>query len=339
MLRRHFAAAVLGLALLGGCGGDPGQRPAPGRQAADQQQLQAKQTTRPAVSSGESLQVLDEYVAKFNKAATGADGRSWQALLGEPLSATAGARLRIGHGRPPERRAIALVNPVLFVPRLDGYPKWFVAAAMERRGRTGRPHQALLMFTRSGPDAPWLLANRTITAQKLPKIATDGQGYAIAVTAATPGRLAVNLNDLAATHAAYLTSGSGSTFAAGPYTSAWRDGQSATSKRLRDGGWLDTAAFAQTRYPLAALRTKDGGVLAWYALSRVDSLVSASHAAPDPGAVSREVRDYLGKPPRGARTEVRAAWLLLPLAYVPPGGQVSVLGLTTDLTSADTIQH
>lgn len=336
MLRRRFAAAVLGLAVFGGaCGGHP----EPGRRAADQQRLQAQQATRPAVSSGESLQVLDEYVAKFNKAATGADGRGWRSLLGEPLSATAAARLRIGHGRPPESTTIALVNPVLFVPRLDAYPKWFVAAAMERRGRTGRPHQVLLMFTRSGPEAPWLLANRTVTAERLPKIATDGQGYAIAVSPGTPGRLAVDLNDLPGAHAAYLSTGAGGPFAPGPYTSAWRAGQSATSRRLRHGGWADTAAFAQSRYPVAALRTKDGGVLAWYALSRVDSLVPAGQAAPDPGAVAAEIRGFLGRPLSGTRTEVRAAWLLLPLTYVPPGGRVAVLGLTTDLTSADTIQH
>src|SRR4051812_14555504 len=64
MLRRGFAAAVLGLAVLGsGCGA--GRDEQPGRRAADQRQLQAAATMPPAVSSSESLQVLDDFVAKF----------------------------------------------------------------------------------------------------------------------------------------------------------------------------------------------------------------------------------------------------------------------------------
>jgi hypothetical protein len=286
------------------------------------------------------LQVIDDYVARYNKAVTAADGRAWRDLLGDPMAATADARLRIEHGRPPERRTIALVNPVLFVPRLDAFPKWFVVAAMERVGRHGKPHQTLLIFTRSAPGAAWRLANMTVTTAKLPKIATDGQGYAVAVAPdESSGRLAVALGDVPDAHAAYLTNTTAGTFGAGPHTSGWRADRTVWARRLRAAGWTDTVAFGQTRYPLVALRTKDGGLLAWYAISRVESLVAARRSAPDPDAVSPDIRGYLGKPVGGARTEVRAAWLLLPLTYVPTTGRPSVLGQTTDLTSATTIHH
>jgi hypothetical protein len=294
-------------------------------------------------------------VARYNKAVAGGDGRAWRALLADPMAAMADARLRIGHGRPPERRSIALVNPVLFVPRLDAFPKWFVVAAMERVGPHGKPHQVLMIFTRSAADAAWLLANKTITSAKLPKIATDGQGYAVAASAdRPPGRLAVPLGGLATAHAAYLTKGAAGTFADGPFTSGWRTEWAAWTRRLRGGGWRDAVTFGQTRYPTAALRTKDGGILAWYAVSRVDSLVAGDRAsrlgrsnkpgrpdgdAPDPGAISPDIRGYLGKPLGGSRTEVRAAWLLLPLTYVPATGRPGVLGQTTGLTSAATIEH
>jgi hypothetical protein len=340
-MHRRIAAAPLVVAAMlgGGCAvGNAGEPPRESR-IRQAQSAQAGRTLPPAVSPRESLRVIDEYVAGHNKAVTDTDGRAWRGLLGEPLAATAGARLRIGDGDPPERETITLVNPVLLVPRLEAYPKWFVAAAMERRGRRGEPRPALLMFTQAGPDAPWRLANKTITGHKLPKIATDGQGYAVTVPAETSAGLAVGLNDLAADHAAYLAGGDDRRFAAGPYTSGWRASRAASSRRLRAGGWRDTGTFSQTRYPVAALRTKDGGALAWYAISRVDTLIPAGGGAPDPRAVPPEVRGYLGRPVTGARTEVRAAWLLLPVAYVPRAGQASVLGLTADLTSATVIEH
>ena len=336
MPRRLVAALLAAVVVLsGGCADESPAKPSHDRR----QGRTTGPSLPPAVSSSESLQVLDEYVAGHNKAVTGTDGRAWRGLFGEPLAETAGARLRIEHGKPPERDPITLVNPVLFVPRLETYPKWFVAAAMERSGRRSKARQTLLMFTRADPDAPWRLANKTIADQRLPKIATDGQGYAVTVPAETSKGLAVGLNDLAGSHAAYLAGGNDRRFAAGPYTSALRADRAEWSRRVRAGGWRDAAAFSRTRYPVAALRTKDGGVLAWYAISRLDTLVAAGRTAPDPRAVPPDVRGYLDKPISGSRTEVRAAWLLLPLSYVPPAGQVSVLGLTTDLASAATIEH
>src|SRR5262245_22470674 len=222
MLRR-CAAILLGLTLLGagggGCATGGADKAAAGRAQRDPA---ASPELRPAVSPSESLQVIDDYVAGYNKAVAKADGRAWRGLLGDPMAATADARLLIGHGRPPERRPITIVNPVLFVPKLDAFPKWFVVAAMQRLGRRGKPHQVLLMFSRAGPEAGWRLANLTVTGAKLPKIATDGQGYAIAVTPdgpAAPGtRPVVALGDLAGAHATYLTNAGARTFADGPYT-------------------------------------------------------------------------------------------------------------------------
>jgi voltage-gated potassium channel Kch len=350
---RRPAAVLLGLIMLAaggggaGCaakdasGGDTGGA---GRAKRD---IAASRALRPAVSPHESLRVIDDYVARHNKAVAAADGRAWRDLLADPMATMADARLRIGHGRPPDRLAITLVNPVLFVPKLDAFPKWFLVAAMERAGPQGKPHQVLMIFTRSGPEAAWRLANKTITSAQLPKIATDGQGYAIAVSAEQPpGRVAVPLGDLATTHAAYLTTGTGP-FADGPYTSEWRTERTAWARRLRGGGWRDTVTFGQTRYPPVALRTKDGGILAWYAVSRLDSLFPQRASRQgrtgrpiQPKALPADIRGYLGRPPGGARTEVRAAWLLLPLTYVPPaGGRPAVLGLTTGLTAAATIEH
>jgi hypothetical protein len=351
MLRRP-TAVLLGLIVLavGGGGAGCAAKDAAGSGGAGRakRDVAASQALRPAVSPNESLRVIDDYVARYNKAVAAGDGRAWRDLLADPMATMADARLRIGHGRPPDRLAITLVNPVLFVPKLDAFPRWFVVAAMERVGARGKPHQALMIFTRSGPEAAWLLANKTITSAKLPKIATDGQGYAIAVSAEQPppGRLAVPVGGLATAHAAYLTTGTGP-FAAGPYTSEWRAERTAWARRLRAGGWRDTVSFGQTRYPPAALRTKDGGILAWYAVSRLDSLFpdrasrqGRTGRPSRPDAISADIRGYLGRPLDGARTEVRAAWLLLPLTYVPPaGGRPAALGQTTGLTSATAIEH
>lgn len=346
---RRPAAVLLGLLVLAAGGGGSGcaakDAGADGVAARAKRDVVARQTLPPTISSTESLRVIDDYVARYNKAVAAADGRAWRDLLAAPMATMADARLRIGRGRPPDRQPITLVNPVLFVPRLDAFPKWFMVAAMERAGRQGKPHQALMIFTRSGPEVPWRLANKTITSAKLPKIATDGQGYAVAVTPEqSPGPLAVPLTNLATAHAAYLANGTAGAFAAGPYTSGLRTDRAAWARRLRAAGWSDRVTFGQTRYPPAALRTKDGGVLAWYAVSRLDSLfpdrAGGRSRPPRPGAIPADVSGYLGKPPGGARTEVRAAWLLLPLTYVPPaGGHPAVLGQTTGLTSAATIDH
>jgi hypothetical protein len=356
---RRPAAVLLGLIMLAaggggaaGCAAKNASGSADGSGDRAKRDVATSQALRPAVSPNESLRIIDDYVARHNKAVAAADGRAWRDLLADPMATMADARLRIGGGRPPDRQAITLVNPVLFVPKLDAFPKWFVVAAMERVGARGKPHPALMIFTRSGPEAAWLLANKTITSAKLPKIATDGQGYAIAASAEQPpSELAVPLGGLATAHAAYLTTGTGP-FADGPYTSEWRTERAAWTRRLRAAGWRDTVTFGQTRYPTAALRTKDGGILAWYAVSRLDSLFpdrasrrtrtgSGGSGGPlQPDAIPADIRGYLGKPPGGPRTEVRGAWLLLPLTYVPPaGGRPAVLGQTTGLTSAATIEH
>jgi hypothetical protein len=289
----------------------------------------ADPAAKPAISTRDSQRVLAGYMAALNRAVTGGDAAAWRAALTGPLAATAAATLRQGGGRPAAPGRYALLAPVLHVPRLTGYPKWFAAAAIEQRKAPGNTVQrpVLLLFVRRDAARPWQAAYRLYLPAKRPppRAAVDGQGYAT-----TPGALAapaVVPDRVPTTHAAYLNDGKpAGVFAAGPYTTGLRRAAERERARARAGGWRASQAAAAANHPTYALRAADGGALVWYAIEETRTLTGVPAAQ-----VPADARAYLAGR-TGRKIEIRR--LRTALAHVPPKGEVKVIAGQPTLISA-----
>lgn len=275
---------------------------------------------KPAISTRDSQRVLGAYMATLNRAVASGDATAWRAGLTGALAATAPATLRVNAGRPAPPGQYALLAPVLYVPRLTGYPKWFAAAATEQRkapgGTASRP--VLVLFVRKDAAGHWLAAHRIALPAKQPppRAAVDGQGYAT-----TPGALAapaVVPDRVPATHAAYLNDGEpAEAFAAGAYTTGLRKAAERRKARARAGGWRATLTAAAANYPTYALRAADGGALVWYTIDETETLAGAPATQ-----VPADARAYLAG---RVGAQVRIRRLRSVLAHVPPRGPVQIL--------------
>jgi hypothetical protein len=283
----------------------------------------------PAISPAESQRVLSGYTTRQNRAALSGDGTAWRGGLTGPLEATAGTALRVNGGRPPEQGQITLLAPVLHVPRLSGFPKWFSATATEQRsGVPGRKSRVvLLVFVRRDARSRWQAAHRLYlpARTKAPRPATDDQGYV-----AVPGRddrLAVAPQRLADLHSQYLSSGIPTKlFGPGPATSGRRRAVQQAKAAARAGGWRTAFTVVAGEYPAYVLRAAAGGALVWYALDETETLTGAP-----PESVPVDVRTLLA-----GRTgqEVRIRRLRLVYAHVQAKGGVQVLATTAGLVGA-----
>ncbi|MEU5877377.1 hypothetical protein [Spirillospora sp. NPDC047279] len=265
---------------------------------------------KPAVTAAEADKVLKDWTARHNKAVTSGDERQWRAAVTGGLEAPVSARVR-AYGRLPATTRIALLNPVLYVPRNGGgKTSWFAAAALQRSG--GREQQVLALFVRAGPKDSWRAAHWLTFKGKPPELAYDSEGYAI--PAADRG--------LPAAHAAYLTSGDQTAFTPDAYT--------AKARTPSYGGWKPSRArYTPGPGPSYALRTKDGGSLVWYGLTHKTALSGGST-----GNLPADIRNQLTRTKTKPSGAIQAGWQWLAIGYSPASGKGTVLGESVSLTTA-----
>ncbi|MQY07067.1 hypothetical protein [Actinomadura macrotermitis] len=295
---RGYLALVVAACTLTSCSDDPDPADTAG----------AARPAAPAVSAEESARVLKDWVARHNKALTSGEERDWRAAVTGALAAPVRARVRTYGALGAEAR-ISLRNPVFYVPRLSGGPRWFAVAALERSD--GRERQVLALFTRNSAKEPWLAAHWLTFKGRPPELAYDPQGYA--VPASDRG--------LPAAHAAYLTSNDQTGLAPDAFSTQARSG--------RSGDWTaPPGRFTPGPGPSHALRTRDGGSLVWYGLTQRQTLTGGT-AERLPG----ELRAYLTKTGADPGGTVRATWQWLAIGYSPAtGGKARVLGTSVSLT-------
>ncbi|MCO5998822.1 hypothetical protein [Actinoallomurus rhizosphaericola] len=314
MRHRRVAPAVLAILLLAACqdGHDDGDA--------------GGDTAVPAVSADASAQVLAAYVRHYNRAVTAGDVKEWREVGTDAIGATAEAALRLGGGRPPRTGAISLRNPVMYVPRLRGTPRWFAVSALERKGGTERPLFAV--FVQKNAKSAWRLSSRVYFHGDPPRIATDEQGYAVAVDpgAGTP---ATTPSALPAAHAAYLDRGNDGSIVPGDTARAWRTAEARQERQLRDHGVTVSGRSAPTGYPVYALRTDDGGAIVSYSLRRTTTYTATGSG--DVAVLPADVRTYLHG--RSAH-RVTATWVWRAVTYLPVRGRATVLIEAFDLASA-----
>lgn len=269
----------------------------------------AEPSGEPAVGVEESFKVLSEWAARHNEAITSGDMRVWREAVTGALEAPVSARVRV-YGKLPESARISLANPVLYVPRSGGFPKWFGVAALERSG--GKDQQVLGVFVKADAKGGWRAAHWLTFRGAPPQLAFDRQGYAI--PAADRG--------LPASHADYLASGDESGVEPDTY--------SADARTKRYGDWEgQPGKFTRGPGPSYALRTEDGGSLVWYGLKQEMTLTGG-----DVATLPAEVRDYLAKDGEKPGGTLRTTWQWLVIGYAPVSGKGRVLGESVSLVSA-----
>ncbi|SEF95106.1 hypothetical protein SAMN04489712_102609 [Thermomonospora echinospora] len=272
----------------------------------------------PAVSVAESYRILRDWAERYNKAVASGDEDDWRDLTTGALRGPMTARART-YGRLPDSERISLRNPALYVPRLDGHPKWFAAAALDDVG--GAAQQVLVLFRQEKAKEPWRAAHWLVFRGAPPKLDYDGHGYAIP---AADGSLPSG-------HAAYLSTGDQSLFRPDRFTRQARD----KAKRSdAPSGWSVTTRFGPDRHPVHGLRTDDGGSLVWYAVEQRRTFKANGSGRPD--TLPADVRAHLTKAQRLSATRIEATWTWLAIGYVPPQGTANVLGESVRLSDVRT---
>ncbi|GAA1560926.1 hypothetical protein GCM10009678_49790 [Actinomadura kijaniata] len=265
-MRRVLAGVTAGvLGLAAGCSGgdeDPG--------------TDGNVAGEPAVTAEESARVLADWTRRYNEAVGSGDARVWREAVTGPLAAPVEARVRT-YGRLPGSARVEPRNPVFYVPRQKGWPRWFAVAALDG----GR--QVLAVFARAGAKDRWRAAHWLPFKGRPPELAYDSEGYAVPA----PDR------GVAAAHAAYL--GGDDTAPLTP------DAFSSDARARRD-------RFAPGPGPSYALQTKDGGSLVWYGLTQEQA---------GGGTPRAELRDYLTRTGRtGGGVRATWQWLAIGYAPV-----------------------
>lgn len=189
------------------------------------------------------------------------------------------------------------------IPRLHGHPKWFVAGAVAP-GSTGN----VVIFVQRRPGTAWRAHRLVGLVRPMPELYRDAQGYAAPADA---GRLARR-------QAAALTQGTGDALAQRVR------GELSRGLRLFTGHHWSAAAEAAPYGATYALRTADGGLVAWY-------VVSYAFTARNPAGGYEIVLDeqaarMLGR--EAVRAEFRWRALHQGVAYAPERGRDRLLGIS-----------
>ncbi|MEV0233148.1 hypothetical protein [Nonomuraea sp. NPDC050786] len=192
-------------------------------------------------------------------------------------------------------------TPTLIVPRwarTEAAP-WFSALAT----RDGSP--ALLTFAKS--DDRWRLSSVALLlpGQQLPEIQRDADGYATAL-ASDDKSITISPQFMGPVHASVAETGStgvtAGLVAAGPYTTDVAEQIATQRAEAKSTGYSYDSIFSPDSFPVYALRTKDGGALIQYSLSRTTTTTAMTKSAMDEGVPVPTSAGWLFKEPRQQRT-------------------------------------
>ncbi|MGP9021102.1 hypothetical protein ACT1U9_22245 [Streptomyces sp. BR1] len=289
----------------------------------------------PSATRAEAAQALRDFTDAYNRADKAYDPALDAGRVTGPLGAVNQAGLKARRvtnpGGNPQHVPLALTDAKYAIPKKAGWPRWFVADTDSNRDQdTGAGDTRwLLVFVRSGPQDVWKVAHLLVLGPKeVPVFALDEDGWAEPVRPDDTS-LAVAPKDLSEQYASYLQSGRPENFAPGPNTSEWRAlrKKNATlpgmSTQYVDQP-LDSGDFA----PLA-LRTQDGGALAFFATRHFERQTAARGVRLN---VSPDVRALMTGDAKSVLTKERVSD---EAARVPAGrGPITVINRLQGLTSA-----
>jgi hypothetical protein len=284
-------------------------------------------TAHPAIAKTQAEQVLANYQRVNNRANAALDGN----LL---ATVETGAQLEMDRAGYLLRKAkkddsytpFTYSHPAFYIPRQDGFPRWFAVEATSSTKAATTRHA--LLFTEDHAGAPWLLTADPFPSSPLTGINLDKDGYATAVSPHDTNA-AVEPGKVADAHAALLSSGTGG-MAAGPYTSQSRDALAKVEDELRKRGVTLTSDFSPDQQRSYALRMTGGGALVWYVVRQ-----SERYDMVDPGTIGAD-GDLAGLVSGRVGHHLSSTALIQYLAVVPDHGDTQVIGTYRKAVQATT---
>ncbi|MFC4115382.1 hypothetical protein [Nonomuraea zeae] len=263
--RKMLALAAGVLATATACTGNA--QPPPGKAAAAASPAPSPSAVEYALTPAEAAKEFSEITVTDDmlRAKSSIQGRLAPALdltTGGQAELTRAAYLSADYAPPRYRWG----SPTLFVPKfkVGEQALWFSALAT----RNGQP--ALLTFAKSDE---WRISSvaELLPGQELPEIELDADGYATAV-AADDKSVTISPQFMGPVHASVAETGSAGVtaglLAPGPFTTDVAEQIASLRARAKKDGYSYDSIFSADNFPVYALRTKDGGALIQYSLSR-----------------------------------------------------------------------
>lgn len=294
---------------------------------------------------------LHEYLSVDAIARHSGDERLALSLTGNgqsELTAAAYRKAVYSGSRLPRYRYL---HPTLYVPHVADYPQWFVVSARRVSGPGGkRPdRRALLVLSRAKPDQPWRMSFSALLDRgtRPPALVHDGAGYVDALPTTQGGLVAMprTVGALQATTAEEGPHGpAAAVLADGPHTGGlYRDAQH-TEQTAQRHGLRYNAIVKATGDPIYALRTKAGGALVLYTVTR-NAVTRPDHASKAHIRVPRSAAHLLDKSVAHHELDVTATSQYA--AIDPPGGKdprnpaqkIRITAATSAPTSAEADPH
>jgi hypothetical protein len=299
---------------------------------------QAGRTT-PEVTTAQAARVFASYVAVSDRAASTGDATlALSSVTGVQKTAIT-TQLKAARSGAGALTRYSYGTPAFYLPRQDGYPRWFVASV--RRTLVGRPGspggtagvplaaagQVLMVFQQGSATSPWLLSSTSQVppGESVPALATDSAGYVTAVPLSSGAQLA-RPDTAGPLQAAVVDDGPASAaakvVAAGDLTTGIY--AAARAAQTAPPGDVYQWELEGTHYANFALRTADGGALVFYAMYltstvEVPSLLNKGVVKAGPPITVPGYLTFLLTPrPAPPRVQLEAQQLLSFAAVDPP---------------------
>ncbi|MFI1094820.1 hypothetical protein [Streptomyces sp. NPDC020917] len=293
----------------------------------------------PPVGVPLATKLLQQYAEKSN--AVGLENvHDLSGIEEPPASMASQADLTLKNAQKVKVSDRSFVTPRFVFPRVSGYPRYFLATAPQLQSDRVTPVPAYLLFVKDRASEPYRVAYYPLAKDTngLPALAEDSVHGEPAVTSSdgllvSPDALAKAYNDFAEGHrdsdVPLAPSDALNVDLAGMYD--------ATAQELKTRGGELTRTLLPRVFPSYMLRTRDGGVLAFTAVTVKDRMRPASGTgtvALDPDSPEA----VMAGSPQGAHApEYVIKRLEVYLSVIPPasapGSGVQLLGFSDFLLS------
>ncbi|MBP0448676.1 hypothetical protein J5Y04_03845 [Kitasatospora sp. RG8] len=320
-LRLQAAAAtfLLGLGGTAGCGtvhgGDTGAHAS---------------ASEAVVSQADASAAVSGYDAANNRVNEAMDSAGLAGIETEPLLSADVAWMRISKELNQPVAPISDQAITVYATSGPAFPHWFLAVSSRAQGGMPFPGPTYRVFVQEAPGASYLPAYSLNVTGPVPKVAVDGAGVASAVPG--PDGLLVAPDALAAdilAHYQQNLAGKDKFSYSAPLDDNLSNGYNAGVKALSGRGTTLSRALGRTLPKTFALRTEDGGVLAFTSDVITDTLTPVK--ADGTVSLAPKSRDaaQLGKPEGATASQFTISRLETFLTYIPTtasGAKAQVIG-------------
>jgi hypothetical protein len=249
--------------------------------------VHGEQAVIPSATTTDAQGALKAFVTAYNQADKAYDpaldaNRVTGALSDINQSGLKANRVNNPHGNP-NHSPLTLSDPKYAIPKMAGWPKFFVVEADSNRdqdGVQGQDNSWLMVFTRNGPHALWQASYLTIVpVGDMPQfqLGEDGMAEPVAPDATD---LAIPPRRLSKAYVTYLGQG-GQEFAPGAQTTGWRADRAKTASRAGQATQYIDKPLTGGAYAPVGLRTKDGGALVFFASRHYEKHTAAQGTSLD----------------------------------------------------------